>query len=191
MTDDYTPTTEEVREQYWAASGDRRRGSSAWGEFDRWLAAHDAQKRAEWEAEQGGHVVPCARCGQRKVIASDAINSDIEVCGRCGTEIGLHELAEQRVPDGWFVFGSHAPYPWTGTLEFSTETDDAGMPLWERPVQDWPTDAQADAAAIAFHEFAVGDEFPLTRRDLGITRQAWKVALREAQNVKEDSDGKN
>lgn len=43
----------------------------------------------------GGYVVPCARCGQRKVIASDAINSALEVCGRCGVEIGLHELAEQ------------------------------------------------------------------------------------------------
>ncbi|MGN7978222.1 hypothetical protein ACTJJ4_11675 [Microbacterium sp. 22195] len=72
---DYTPTTEEVREQYWAASGDRRRGSSAWGEFDRWLAAHDAQKRAEWEAEQGERrpcrlphtAPPCTtcRCGAR------------------------------------------------------------------------------------------------------------------------------
>lgn len=38
-------------------------------------------------------------------------------------------------PDGWFTFGSHAPYPWTGRLEFSTETDGGGMPLWERPIQ--------------------------------------------------------
>lgn len=36
---DYTPTTEEVREQYWAASGDPRRGSEAWEEFDRWFAS--------------------------------------------------------------------------------------------------------------------------------------------------------
>lgn len=36
---DYTPTTEEVREQYWVASGDPRRGSEAWEEFDRWLAS--------------------------------------------------------------------------------------------------------------------------------------------------------
>jgi hypothetical protein len=43
----YTPTTGEVREQYWAASGDRRRGSEAWGEFDRWLADHDMEVRAQ------------------------------------------------------------------------------------------------------------------------------------------------
>jgi hypothetical protein len=35
-------------------------------------------------------------------------------------------------PDGWFMFGSHADRPFEGPLEFSTETDDAGMPLWER-----------------------------------------------------------
>lgn len=42
---DYTPTTEEVR-----AAASRAIGSD-W--FDRWMVAHDAQKRAEWEAEQG------------------------------------------------------------------------------------------------------------------------------------------
>ena len=43
--------------------------------------------------------------------------------------------SEPTAPDGWFPFGSHAPYPWTGRLEFSTETDEGGMPLWERPIQ--------------------------------------------------------
>lgn len=38
-------------------------------------------------------------------------------------------------PDGWFPFGSHAPYPWVGLLEFSDEKDESGLPLWERPVQ--------------------------------------------------------
>lgn len=37
-------------------------------------------------------------------------------------------------PDGWFPFGSHAPYPWIDRIEFSEEKDEAGMPLWERPV---------------------------------------------------------
>lgn len=108
-TSDYTPTTEEVREDYelgrnevaGAGGHDQHRA-----EFNRWLATHDAEKRAEWEAEQGGHVVPCARCGQRRVVASDAINSDIEVCGRCGTEIGLYELAEQGETEWEYaVFG--------------------------------------------------------------------------------------
>lgn len=54
MTDDYTPTTRGVRQGY--ASGKHRRKEmlpvAAKKAFDRWLAAHDAQKRAEWEAEQ-------------------------------------------------------------------------------------------------------------------------------------------
>ena len=46
MADDYTPTTTEVREYYMkSAEADDRRD-----EFNRWLAARDAQKRAEWEA---------------------------------------------------------------------------------------------------------------------------------------------
>ena len=47
---DYTPTTEAIR-------GRIIQRGIGWGfygldEFDRWLAAHDAEKRAEWEAEQ-------------------------------------------------------------------------------------------------------------------------------------------
>lgn len=52
---DYTPTTEEVVNAFaqtgvWlpiAGYAELR------GAFGRWLAAHDAEKRAEWEAEQG------------------------------------------------------------------------------------------------------------------------------------------
>lgn len=36
-------------------------------------------------------------------------------------------------PDGWFTFGSFAPYPWV-SIEFSEELDEVGMPLWERLV---------------------------------------------------------
>lgn len=51
MTDDYTPTTEEVREAaHNKAFFPLFRDVT---EFDRWLAAHDAAKRAEWEREQG------------------------------------------------------------------------------------------------------------------------------------------
>ena len=53
---DYTPTTEEVRIKYRLSSG-RQPGDFA--EFNRWLAAHDAEKRAEWEAEQGDKPAPC------------------------------------------------------------------------------------------------------------------------------------
>lgn len=48
-----------------------------------------------------------------------------------------------------------------------------------RPV----TDERADAAQIAFHEFVFGPDEPLTARDIGITRQAWKVALEAARAV--------
>ena len=52
---DYTPTTEEVREDY--AIGRNEEVGAGWydqhrTEFNRWLAAHDAAKRAEWEAEK-------------------------------------------------------------------------------------------------------------------------------------------
>lgn len=47
MPDTYTPTTDEVREAYagyaWLGPG----RSDVTPEFDRWLAAHDAQVRAE------------------------------------------------------------------------------------------------------------------------------------------------
>lgn len=36
---DYTLTTDEVREMYWECSGEPRRDSGAWAEFDRWLAS--------------------------------------------------------------------------------------------------------------------------------------------------------
>lgn len=53
---DYAPTTEDVREDY--AIGRNEVIGAGWysqhrAEFDSWLAAHDAAKRAEWEAEQG------------------------------------------------------------------------------------------------------------------------------------------
>lgn len=36
---EYTPSTEEMREDYWSLSGTPRRDSTAWGEFDRWLVS--------------------------------------------------------------------------------------------------------------------------------------------------------
>ena len=54
----YTPTTEEVRGDYatfqlpWVGEDFRDVYSEGLAEFDRWLAEHDAEKRAEWRAEQ-------------------------------------------------------------------------------------------------------------------------------------------
>lgn len=43
------------------------------------------------------------------------------------------------------------------------------------------TDDMADQAAQAFHDYIRGPYAPpLSRRELGITRQAWKYALEEA-----------
>ena len=57
---DYTPTTEEVREDY-ALGRNEVVGAEGYdphrAEFYRWLAAHDAEKRAEWEAEAA--LPPC------------------------------------------------------------------------------------------------------------------------------------
>lgn len=96
---DYIPTTEEVRDNYarsllWPAAQDPARAAF----FDLWLAAHDAEVRASVLAEQG-HIVPCARCGKHPVVAADALNSNLDVCGDCGVQIGLHDLAEQGEPE--------------------------------------------------------------------------------------------
>lgn len=50
---EYAPTTGEVRRRYAYARSAGHKNQSAVAEFDRWLAAHDAEKRSEWEAEQG------------------------------------------------------------------------------------------------------------------------------------------
>lgn len=58
---EYTPSTEEVREQYWAASGDPRRDSQAWGEFDRWLRKVQAEAWDEGaDAAVHGYELPDA-----------------------------------------------------------------------------------------------------------------------------------
>ena len=66
---EYTPSTGEVREQYARGARGGYGGSAEAGahrhvneqnRFDRWLAAHDAEKRAEWEAEQGEPEWECA-----------------------------------------------------------------------------------------------------------------------------------
>lgn len=74
MADNYTPTTEEVRGDYAnfqlpAEGGDfRDEYADGLAGFDRWLAAHDADKRAEWEAEQGEveweYSIAYPRCGE-------------------------------------------------------------------------------------------------------------------------------
>lgn len=57
MTAEFTPTTEDVRERYWLATvndtdfpGAEGAASRLRAEFDRWLAQHDAEVKAEaWD----------------------------------------------------------------------------------------------------------------------------------------------
>lgn len=53
---------------------------------------------------------------------------------------------------------------------------------------DEVTDEMADAASAAMHEFMWGTEEPPSRRDLGIIRQAMKVAIAAALEVREDTN---
>jgi hypothetical protein len=46
------------------------------------------------------------------------------------------------------------------------------------------TDEAADAANQAWHDFVWGPDEPLSQRDLGITRQAWKVAIEAAERAR-------
>lgn len=41
--------------------------------------------------------------------------------------------AHRDCPSGWYPFGIHAGWDEVPPLEFSDDTDEAGMPLWERP----------------------------------------------------------
>lgn len=54
---DYTPSLEEAREQYWAASGDPRRDSGAWGEFDRMIETVRAEEREKAAQIAEGHTL--------------------------------------------------------------------------------------------------------------------------------------
>lgn len=85
-----------------------------------------------------------------------------------------------HAPDGWFVFGSHAPYPWVGRMEFSAEKDEAGMPLWERPVQGEPSDAQILAAMNTYHD----DQEAVLRDWSPYKVNAMRAALRAAWGVR-------
>lgn len=55
-----------------------------------------------------------------------------------------------------------------------------------RPV----TDAEADAAQTAFHEYVIGADEPLTERGLSVARQAWKVAIKAARALADKERGK-
>ena len=62
---DYTPTTEEIQSRYvYAADFTVNEEMDAWGEFDRWLAAHDAEvyQRGREDAAKAVEALGNLRC---------------------------------------------------------------------------------------------------------------------------------
>lgn len=51
----------------------------------------------------------------------------------------MSALSPLGPPPGWYTFGTYADPESTVAVVFSTEVDDAGVPLWERP-RDVPGD---------------------------------------------------
>lgn len=111
------------------------------------------------------------RANMRDGFASNMSRESIVAGLRAVARFRRSEQGEPTVPDGWFPFGSHAPYPWVGRMEFSDEKDDAGMPRWERPVQGEPSDAALDAALDAWFRAVDEGEY---------SRDAMHAALRAA-----------
>lgn len=64
MTTEYTPSTEEVRELYWAVSGTPRRDSQSWDEFDRWL---NEERAKVWDEA----IQETYRCGWYQDFSRD------------------------------------------------------------------------------------------------------------------------
>lgn len=76
---DYTPTTDRVREVYTFAGSSAGPGASA-AQFDRWLAAHDAEVRAEATAVTDDMVKAAVRAvnGQGAVLYSGIVRVALE-----------------------------------------------------------------------------------------------------------------
>ena len=88
---DYTPTTEDVLEDY--AIGRNEEVGAGWydqhrAEFSRWLATHDAAKRAEWEAEQGETEWEYGRVGHFVADGRDA-HDDAALIDRRTAEVNV------------------------------------------------------------------------------------------------------
>ena len=83
-------------------------------------------------------------------------------------------------PDGWFALGSHVGYD--GLLEFSTDLDDGGMPLWERhvPAAGPVTRERVESRARDKADAAIVERFggvPYSDVSWGIVRGPWIDSL--------------
>lgn len=75
MTDEYTPTTDKVRHAYvnWFGSSAERVRLLMGSAFDRWLAAHDADIRAERDSLARLHEVATERTVQLAAVIEEAL----------------------------------------------------------------------------------------------------------------------
>ena len=60
MSDEYTPTTKEVRESFYIHTFNRDMEHLRAEAFDRWLAAHDAEIHREGYSDAICHIYPTA-----------------------------------------------------------------------------------------------------------------------------------
>lgn len=93
------------------------------------------------------HLAP----GWKKNHAIHSINSRLRF--KRGIEVIDHEAEVEKEstrevetapepPEGWFHFGTHVDHD--GPIEFSDDTDDAGMPKWERPAEPVVVDSNIE-----------------------------------------------
>lgn len=100
-----------------------------------------------------------------KALNDGGISTVASCCGH-GTHVGSVALSDGRwivvmTAEDWANFDNrHGTVPAEQTSDPKTIPDDV-----------------ADAAQLAFHEFVWGAENWPTKRELGITRQAWKCAI--------------
>lgn len=121
---EYAPTTGEVRRRYAYARSAGHKNQSAVAEFDRWLAAHDAEKRAEWEAERRAPVheegeralealkarLTVARLGKSAFREADKDLVAME-SARAALSATLAALAEQGTEEPEWEYGWVSRYP--------------------------------------------------------------------------------
>jgi hypothetical protein len=105
------------------------------------------------------HIVPCAKCGSRKVVATDAINSDIVVCDRCAWDAGRASTPTEAVSDDErtpylpadlhnrlqaHLLGSHSREALLLAGEIRSLTGASTLRRPEVPMPDWASDRSAD-----------------------------------------------
>lgn len=76
------------------------------------------------------------------------------------------ETEKFPVPEGWFTFGHHADQP-TVVLEFSSEVDEDGLPLWERPKVE---ETEEDKVGVLL-QYATGNQIGGHPQVIGVSNE--------------------